>query len=178
MRKTVLLMPLLMLSLAAFSGCSASERVHDKSYLQSASIEGTDKKTLTLSFYGEDSVVTGIGESIDSAKHDAELQLGKEIFTGYTELLILDNAENTERLEYMLNEWRVPPSCIIATGNGSELLKSVSAEKLIGSVKQAKEKSACDIVTVLSKLLHSEPAQTAELSERGFAGMRTVNAQF
>ena len=69
---------------SGLSGCAASKRVYDKSYLRAAAVGGTDKKTLTLTFYDEDSAVIGIGDDIDSAKHDAELQIGKEIFTGHT----------------------------------------------------------------------------------------------
>lgn len=177
MRKFAAFLPVVMLFSAAMTGCSG--HIHDKSYLQAVSVEGKEKTTLTLSFYGEDSVVIGTGDDTDSAKHDAELKLGKEIFTGYTELVILDNEENAERLEYLLNEWRVPPSCIISMGNGSELLQNVSADKLIGSVKQAKKQGTapkCDIITVLSKLLHTESAETAELSESGFDGVKTISS--
>lgn len=176
MRKIAAFLPAVMIFSAALTGCSG--HIHDKSYLQAAAIEGIDEKTLTLSFYGEDSVVIGIGDDTDSAKHDAELKLGKEIFTGYTELAILDNEENAEWLEYLLNEWRVPPSCIIASGS-SELLQNVSADKLIGSVNEAKKQGTapkCDIITVLSKLLHSESAETAKLSESGYDGVKTISS--
>lgn len=165
---------------SGLSGCAASKRVHDKSYLRAAAVGGTDKKTLTLTFYDEDSAVIGIGDDIDSAKHDAELQIGKEIFTGHTELVITDDNDVAERLQYFLNDWKVSPTCVVAVGQyGSELLQNTDAEILLGSVKQAKEQKIapdCDIITVLGKLLRSEPAQTAELSEYGFAGTRVIAA--
>lgn len=176
MRKFAAFLPAVMIFSASLTGCSG--HIHDKSYLQAVSVVGKEKTTLTLSFYGEDSVVIGIGDDTDSAKHDAELKLGKEIFTGYTELVIIDDVENAEKLEYFLNEWKVPPSCITASGS-SELLQNVSADKLIGSVKQAKKQGTapeCDIITVLSKLLHSESAETAKLSEEGFEGVKKISS--
>ena len=165
---------------SGLSGCAASKRVYDKSYLRAAAVGGTDKKTLTLTFYDEDSAVIGIGDDIDSAKHDAELQIGKEIFTGHTEIVITDENDVAERLQYFLNDWKVSPTCVVAVGqDGSELLQNTDAEILLGSVKQAKEQKIapdCDIITVLGKLLRSEPAQTAELSEYGFAGTRVIAA--
>ena len=160
---------------SALTGCAASGRVHDKSYLRAVSIEGENEKTLTFTFYGEDSdIVSAVGEDIASAKRTAELISGKEIFTGYTELVITDGDGVRDGLVYLMNEWRVSPSCVVVYGeHGGELLRDISAETLMGMVNRAISQGIspeCGIITVLGDILNDHSAEVAEITDRGATG--------
>ncbi|MBR4361869.1 MAG: hypothetical protein IKP42_03890 [Ruminococcus sp.] len=164
----------LLLSAGLLTGCASDGNVSNKRYLRAVSV-GRD--TVTLSFFpdGSDNV-TVCADSPAQARRSAELGGGRKIFTGYTELVILDGCENPEVLEFMLHEWKVSPSCMIACpeGSGDELLTGRSAEELEGAVKLAQEQELvgrCDIVTVLGALLTGDRrAEVPELSEHGFSG--------
>ena len=101
----------------------------------------------------------------------AELALGKEIFTGHTELVILNECDEREILEYMLNEWKAPPSCRVANGeNADEILKNRKAEEIVGVIETAEEKcltEKCDIVTVLGNFLNNKNGELPLLTSKG-----------
>ena len=54
--------------------------------------------------------MTASGSSIGEAKNNAELLTGEPMFTGYTELLVVDGTDCRDILGHMLNEWKVSPS--------------------------------------------------------------------
>jgi len=169
LRKIILVtfLPLFMLT-----GCASSGRVHDKDYLRAVSISGDERKELTLSFFSEDKESVSVsGEDIDSAIEAAELVTGKSVFTGYTELIILGDCNCTEVLSYLLNKWKVSPSCLVAySRNGALLLRDKDAEQLEGAVKEAAEQGKVrnsDIITVLGKLLNDSEAELPELHKSG-----------
>ena len=159
------------------TGCASDGNVSDKSYLRAAVI-GRDSVTLAF-FSEEDEPVTVSADSPEEARSAAELSGGKKLFTGYTELIVLDGCDSAETLDFMLNEWKVSPSCIVACprGSGAELLSARKAEELEGAVKVAQEQELlgrCDIVTVLGGLLGSGTADVPELSRDGYVGKSTI----
>lgn len=160
------------------TGCASDGNVSDKSYLRAAVI-GAD--SVTMSFFSEeDEPVTVSVDSPDEARSAAELSGGKKIFTGYTELIVLDGCDSADTLGFMLNEWKVSPSCIVACprGSGAELLSTRTAEELEGAVRVAQEQELlgrCDIVTVLGGLLGSDrSAEVPELSRDGYVGKKSI----
>lgn len=163
----VTFLPLFMLT-----GCASSGRVHDKDYLRAVAISGDSQKKLTLTFFSEDKDSVSVsGEDIYSAIEAAELVTGKTVFTGYTELVILGDCDCTEVLSYLLNEWKVSPSCLVAhSSNGASLLRDGDAEQLEGAVREAAEQGKVrnsDIITVLGKLLDDSEAELPELHTSG-----------
>lgn len=168
----------LLLAAGLLTGCASDGNVSDKRYLRAASVgEGT----VTLAFFPEGSeTVTVSAKTPDEALSAAELGGGSEIFTGYTELIILDGCDSAGTLEFMLSEWKVSPSCIVACpeGSGAELLAGRTAEELEGAVKVAQEQELagrCDIVTVLGGLLSGDrSAEIPSLSLDGFAGTKRI----
>lgn len=156
------------------TGCAADVDVSEKSYLRAAAVDG-DK--ITLSFFAEeDEVLTVTAASPDEAKSAAELATGKQIFTGYTELIVLGDCDSRETLSFMLREWKVSPSCIVACpkGSGEKLLAERTAEELEGAVKAAQKQELageCDVITALGGLLNGKgTANVPMLSEKGFCG--------
>ena len=156
------------------AGC-ASGRIHERSYLRAAA---ADNGRLTFSFFNEDDTIVGTGDDMDSAKSSAELLGGKPIFTGYTELVIVDGRDSLALLDYMLDSWKLSPSCtVIYSDNGEELLSEYDAELLIGMTEQAVKQGIapqCDIITVLGELCHKGQAEVAELRADGSAGSRVI----
>ena len=160
------------------TGCASDGNVSDKSYLRAAVI-GAD--SVTMSFFSEeDEPVTVSVDSPEEARSAAELSGGKKIFTGYTELIVLDGCDSADTLGFMRNEWKVSPSCIVACprGSGAELLSTRTAEELEGAVRVAQEQELlgrCDIVTVLGGLLGSDrSAEVPELSRDGYVGKKSI----
>lgn len=165
----------LTLALATLTGCSSHGNVSTKEYLRAMAIDG---KKLTFAFFAEEQKpITITAENLAKAKEIAELSIGKEIFTGHTELVLLKNCDNLETLDFMLHEWKLSPSCMIAKPeyNGRTILAQANPENLTGSIETAQKHglaSKCDIIVVLSGLLsESESAEVAELSEKGFCGV-------
>jgi len=161
--------------IAMLTGCSSHGNVNDKAYLRAAAIDGG---RVTFSFYSEeDGVLSVNAESPENAKSAAELALGKEIFTGHTELVVTGECDALKILDSMLHEWKVSPSCRVAEAetSGEEVLNQRSAEELADVIDTAREKGLapkCDIITVLSGLLgENGSAEVAELSEKGFCGV-------
>ena len=163
------------LALISASGC-ASGRIHERSYLRAAAISCNGQ--LALSFFNEDDTIVGRGNDIDSAKSSAELIGGKPIFTGYTELIIIDGEGSLILLDHMLDNWKLSPSCtVVYSENGEELLRNYDAEHLIGIAEQAVKQGIaheCDIITVLGELCHNGQAEIAELRADGSAGSRVI----
>lgn len=178
MKRIVLILTALLIS-AGTAGCSAVKQVHDKKYLRAVSISGDESKNAVFAFYTEDSKpVSAAGESIADACKSAELKCGKDIFTGHTELIILGSCDYRETLEFLLNEWKVSPSCLVTYcgEDGAKLLENNDAERLADSVRAAQEQGKapeCDIVTVLSEIL-SGSAEVAELGNDGVSGVYTI----
>lgn len=180
MRYTAIITAIVFIT-AMLSGCSETDHVHDKRYLRAISIDGDEHKQAVFAFYTEeDKAVHSVGDSIESACKAAELECGKDIFTGHTELVILNGCDYRETLEFLLNDWKVSPSCLIVYGGDecSEILKNNSAEELADSVKTAAEQGKapeCDIVTVLSGLLGgSGSAEVVSLDKDGVKGIYTL----
>ena len=151
-------------------GCNASGRVHDKAYLRAAALDGGG--SLTLAFFSDDEAMTVHGGDISEALENAEIKLGKRIFTGYTELVILGSGQSCEELKYLLRDWRVPPSCLTVCGSGSgeRILKSNDPQALADGVKLAAKRKAAppsDIITVLENMLADDFSETALLSVTG-----------
>lgn len=156
------------------TGCAADVDVSKKSYLRAAAVDG---ESITFSFFAEeDEVMTVTADSPEKAKSAAELAAGKEIFTGYTELIVLGDCDSRETLSFMLREWKVSPSCIVACpkGSGEELLSARTAEELEGAVKAAQKQELageCDVITALGGLLNGKgTVDVPILSEKGFCG--------
>ncbi|MCR4795612.1 MULTISPECIES: hypothetical protein [Ruminococcus] len=160
-----------------FTGC-ASGKIHQRSYLRAAAVSGERGGELVLAFFDDDTAVEASGEDTDAAQRAAELKNGKPVFTGYTELIIIDGTDCRERLVHMLTDWKVSPSCmVIYCGNGGTLLKEWDTEKLIGAAKQAVEQGIapeCDVITVLGKLCIGHTAEIAELYADGTAGSHII----
>lgn len=144
----------LLLSAAAmglFTGCSSTGQVSDKSYVRCVGIDGD---RLTVAFFGDDEVITAQGEDIASALDNVSLSAGRPIVTGFTELIVLGDCDRRKVLGYMLKEWKVSPSCMVAYSADPEYtIKTETPSLLKGRLKEAiKQGKAqeCDIVTVLS----------------------------
>lgn len=161
--------------LISCSSCSAG-RIHEKSYLRAVAVEGAAERKLSLVFFSEDGAVTASGKDTGEARENAELKTGRAVFTGYTELIIVEGKDCRGLLEYMLKEWRVSPSCRVICGNG-ELLLECDAEQLIERAEQAEKKGIapdCGIVSVLGELYSRGCAEVAELRSDGTAVSRVI----
>lgn len=150
MKYTAVLLGLLLLT-----GCSSHGNVSKRAYVRGAAVEGS---TITISFYTDEETISVTAENLDDAKAEAERRIGKHIFTGHTELILLGECREAEVLEYMLHKWKVPPSCRVVTdtADGGEELKNHDTEQLSGAIDIAQEQGKlgkCDIVTVLSEYL-------------------------
>lgn len=166
--------------LAAFSmltGCAASEQVHDKNYVRAVAVTGNDGKAAVFSFYDSDgSTFSAMGDDLPSVRRKAEVSLGKTVFTGHTELIVLGDCDYAGTLEFLLNEWKVSPSCLVAYGGpyAAYALKNFDAETLTDSIEHAVAQGQapeCDIVTVLSGLLGDEKrADAVYIGENGVEG--------
>lgn len=169
-----------MIILFTFSGCESNGRVHDKYYLRAVSVSGDSEKNVTFTFFTKDGkYITASGENITQAKETAEICTGQKIFTGYTEMIVLDGYDSMETLEFMLHKWKVSPSCIVAYSENSEDIFESSIERLSGSVRTAVKQGKipeCDIITVMSSLLsEKKSAEVAEITADGVKSVRTIN---
>ncbi len=166
--KKVLMM--LIFSAALLTGCSSRGNVNEKAYLRAAAV---DENSATFVFFNKDEgAVTVPLSDPERAKSAAELAIGKEIFTGHTEIVLLGDCDREKVLEYILKQWRVSPSCMAAEseGKGEIILKGRDPEQLTGIIEQAQKKNlapSCDIITVLSRLLDGEPENIPLLSVYG-----------
>ncbi len=135
------------------TGCTQTGLVHDKSYLRAVYIGKNNE--MTLVFFSDDEMLETYGSDIDSAIKLAEIKGGKPIVTGFTELIILGECDEAEVLEYMLNDWKVSPSClVIEERHSDELLRKYSPERIEGAIREAEKQGKikdCSIVSVLNK---------------------------
>ena len=180
MMKRMILLPAAAGLMMMTAGC-ASEQVLDKHYVRAAAIMGAEQKTAVFAFYDEKTKPCGdSGEGLNQICKKSELKLGKSLFTGHTELVILGECDYEAVLEELLNEWRVSPSCLIAFGgdDSGKLLEEYDPERLADSIEHAVdqgEAEKCDIVTVLSGLLGDEnSAEIPVLGESGFVGEKVI----
>lgn len=150
------------------TGCSTGIDVNEMAYVRAAAVEGDN---VTFSFYLDEEVLSLSADTIEDAKSAAELALGKKIFTGHTELVILGQENERDILEFMLSQWKVPPACRVAhTENVGEILKNRKAEEIVGVLKRGEEKGfteKCDIVTVLGNFLNGGSGDLPMLTEEG-----------
>lgn len=177
-RKTILFLGMVLLF--TLTGCETNGRVHDKNYLRAVSVSGDGEKTVTFTFFTKDGkYITTSGKDITEAKELAELRTGKKIFTGYTEMIVLDGHNSIDTLEFMLHKWKVSPSCIIAYSENDDNIFESSVERLTGSVDNAVRQGKapeCDIITVMSGLLgEKQSAQVAGISTEGITSVHTLN---
>lgn len=152
------------------TGCTSNGLVHDKNYVRAAAVTSGNGAEITLAFFSDDTEpLTVSGESISDALSRAQLRTGREIFTGFAELLIIDGGAPAETLEYMLSEWKLSPSCSVAySSSGGDVLMAEDAELLRGAVKEAERSGKapdCGIVTVLKELMTDGSAEVAELPD-------------
>lgn len=160
-------------SVVFLAGC-ASGKIHEKSYLMAAAVTEKDETMVTMCLFSEDLAVTASGADVDEAVREAELKNGKPVFTGYTELIIVDGRDSLRLLGHMLNNWKVSPSCmVVKCSDGRTLLEENDPRQLIGRAEQAVsqgEAPQCDIVNVLGDLCRNSAAETAELRTDGSVG--------
>ncbi len=182
MTKKLALLFLTIMTAFCFCGCESNGRVHDKNYLRAVSVSGKDEKTVTFTFFSKDGrYITTSGKDITSAKKLAEIQTGRKIFTGYTEMILIDDLNGIDTLEFMLHKWKVSPSCIVAYAgeDSEEIFGNSTIERLSGSVHNAVKQGKapeCDIITVLSELLSDEKtAEIAEITSDGATAVHTIN---
>ncbi|MDE5620479.1 MAG: hypothetical protein K2I80_08180 [Ruminococcus sp.] len=182
MTKKIFFLSLIIMTAFCFCSCESNGRVHDKNYLRAVSVSGNDEKTVTFTFFTKDGkYITTSGKDIDSAKKLAELQTGRKIFTGYTEMILVDDLNSIDTLEYMLHKWKVSPSCIVVyAGEDAEaIFANSTVERLYGSVKTAVKQGKspeCDIITVLGELLNNKKsAEIAEITSDGAVSVHTIN---
>lgn len=149
----------MIISMILLTGCGSDVYVDDKLYLRGAAVDGSK---VTFAFFSEeDGVISVEGETISDAKNAAELELGKEIFTGHTELVILSGCDREKALEYMLHDWKVPPSCRVwgTDKSGEDILRQRRVEELVGIIDMEQKKGLlgrCDIITTLKNCLINE----------------------
>jgi len=168
------------LSAVLLAGC-ASGRVYDKNYVRAVAVTGSSAKAAVLAFYDEETEpFASIGSDLDSIIKKTEVSIGKTLFTGHTELIVLGECDYAETLTKMLNEWKVSPSCVVVFGGpySAYILKNMDVETLKDSIDHAIEQGKApksDIVTVLSGLLGDEGcAELASVGEDGFDGIAVI----
>lgn len=167
------ILPLMAGAVCLLTGCESSGKVHDKAYLRSVVIDGS---SYTMTFFSDDQKPVEVNaEDPVQAKNEAGLTLGKEVFTGYTELVILQQTDSRSVMESLLKGWKVSPTCMTVVGKGD--FSGADPEKLEGEIKLAIKQGnvpECDIITVLSRLLTEESAQTAFITPEGCDSTATL----
>ena len=131
-----------------------TRQVHDKYYVKTLYISGKDRMTAKMTFFNNDSAaITASGSAFDEIKEKCELSSGKSIFTGHTEVIVLNDCYARETLDFMLNDWKVSPSCrvVLASKNADSITADV-----IDIATEQKKAPQCDIITILSDLNRSE----------------------
>lgn len=170
-------------SVMLLTGCKA-EQVQDKNYVRAMAATGTGGYAAAFSFYDESADAFSVsGETLEKLREKAEVSLGKTLFTGHTELIILGDCNYTEILTYFLKEWKVSPSCLVVYGGpySAYWVKSPDTEALANSVRRAVEQGKvpeCDIITVLGGLLSDEKsAAVAMLDDTDICGSYTLESE-
>lgn len=165
----LILIPVISLMLC---GCNHQE-VQEKAYLRGMAVSGSDLKTVSMNFYNEDSSPTCTrSESFEGILENSEVLSGKSIFTGHTEIIVLGDCDYTETLRYMLEEWKVSPSCLIIYGgkNSDNIIENSDSEKLADMVRTAVKQKKIpknDIITILSGLLKNNQSEIPVLTSDG-----------
>lgn len=153
MKYIILILSILILTAAE------SDDIRETSYVRGISISGHN---CTIDFFDEDTEpVTVNAEKMSDIPELAELQTGTKIFTGYTELVILNNCDYSEILESALNDFKVSPNCIVAEGKTD--FRNESSEFLISQINRIVEQKIlpeCDLITVLGNLLNNNTSLT------------------
>lgn len=171
MRKFIFLGIILLFTL---TGCESNGRVHNKNYLRAIAIS---ENNVTFNFFNDDEIITINTNDLDFAKESAEIFAGKKIFTGYTEIILIDKPNSIDTLEFILKKWNVSPSCLIAYSNNDIFENSIEnlADSINMAIKQ-KKIPECDIITVMSNLLNEKhSAEIAEISDNGIILTRQIN---
>lgn len=153
-------------------GCTHQE-VHEKAYLRGMSVSGNDLKTVSMNFYNKDSEPTKArNQSFEGILENSEVTSGKSIFTGHTELIILGECDYTETLRFMLEEWKVSPSCLIVYGgnNSENIIENADSGQLADSIRTAVKQNKIpesDIITILSSLLKNNQSEIPAITSDG-----------
>lgn len=160
--------------LFTLTGCESNGRVHNKNYLRAVAV---NENNVTFNFFNDDEIITIDTNNLDFAKESAEICAGKKIFTGYTEIILINKPDSIATLEFMLKNWNISPSCLIAYSDNNIFENNI--EDLTGSINMAikqKKIPECDIITVMSNLLGREhSAEIAEISGNGVISIRKIN---
>lgn len=155
------------------TGCSDGN-ISQREYVRAVL---ADKSGTSLAFYSGEEIFSS-EKNPQEVCGEAEIHLGKSIFTGHTELIVLGECDFRETLENMLMEWKVPPTCIVAyAGDNAAYTLSENAERDAQSVRQAEEKGLteeCNITDVLGKLIREGKASVPVIGENGFAGTAVI----
>lgn len=156
MRKILILFSIL--SVITLTACGSQGNVSRRAYVRTAAIDGN---TLTLAFFSGEETVSVSADDLEKAKSKAEVEIGKEIFVGHTELILLSDCDNHEILEHIFRQWKPSPSCMVLeiNENGGEAVRNRDPEELTGAVKVAIEQGKlpkCDIINVLANISEKE----------------------
>ncbi|HAP79354.1 MAG TPA: hypothetical protein DCQ78_04170 [Ruminococcus sp.] len=157
---------------ALLSGCTYQE-VQEKAYLRGMSVCGNNSKTVSMNFYNKDSKPSkSKGENFESILENSEIKSGKSIFTGHTEIIILGECDYTETLRFMLEEWKVSPSCLIVYGgnNSEKIIENTDSGELADMVRTAVKQNKIpesDIITILSSLLKNHSSEIPAITSEG-----------
>lgn len=164
------------MAVLTLAGCSGGNLQH-RAYIRAAAVENG---RVAFAFFDDTEPVTVDTNSLAEALKEAELRCGMDIFTGYTELIVLGDCPGEQVLSGMLTDWRVSPECIVAGSRGSacDLLTGGSAELIEDSAKQAAKLGKSPnsgIITVLSGLLSEENSAILPLADNhGVCGELTI----
>ena len=137
------------------------------------SVSGNNPKTVSMNFYNKDSKPTNVqNNSFDGILENSEVKNGKAIFTGHTELIVLGECDYTETLRFMLEEWKVSPSCLIVYGgnNSGNIIENSDSGQLADSIRTAVKQNKIpksDIITILSSLLKNNQSEIPAINSDG-----------
>jgi hypothetical protein len=172
---------LIVAAVITLTGCGESGKIYNKDYVRAVAVAGYDGNAVVFSFYDEDaSPFAAMGDDLADVVNQAELGVGHSLFTGHIEMVVLGQCDYAETLTFLLNEWKIPPSCIVADGEGlaAYALKVLDSQQLADSIRVAVEKGEipeCDVVTVLSGLLTNGSAEVPAIGEDGLDGTNVLN---
>lgn len=154
------------------SGCTYQE-VYEKAYLRGMSVSGEDVKTVSMNFYNENSSPTKTkNQNFNDILKDSEVISGKSIFTGHTEVIVLGDCDYTETLRFMLEEWKVSPSCLVVYGGESsaDIIENSDSGQLADVIRTAVKQNKIpqnDIITILSSLLKDNQTEIPLITPDG-----------
>lgn len=170
--KKLLIIPLICLLLC---GCTSGE-VQEKIYLRCLSVSGNDIKSVSMNFYNKDSVPSKAKEkSFDEILNKIEVLNGKSVFTGHTEVIVLGECNYTATLQFLMEEWKVSPSCLVVYGGNycDKIIENADSEKLANVLRTAVKQKIIpenDIITVLGNLLQNGETEIPKFSSDGNLG--------